>query len=377
MYNKHCHRIEELFHHASQLHGATRANFLASECNGDERLLHDVNSLIAASEGNGHFFEQSTFDLGIRILGQTGSLAGQTIGHYQIIRLLGEGGRGEVYLAKDTVLDRNVALKFLVTGLFDDHSAKDQLMREARAVAKLEHPNICAVYGLESIGKYDFIVMPYIEGETLAALLGRESPNVDRILELSEQLASALATAHSRGIIHRDIKPQNVIITEDGQAKILDFGLAKISELTQGPLSDSDLTVSQAGLVPGTIAYMSPEQARGEKVDCRTDIFSFGIVFFEMLTARNPFIRSTRAETISAIKNEDPQRSNDALPVDLKQVAGKCLAKARDLRYANGEELLIDVRRLRRRREESATIAWQRRVKVVGLAACVLLLALV
>ena len=280
---------------------------------------------------------------------------------------------GEVYLAEDAVLDRHVALKFLVTGLFDDLSAKDQLIREARAVAKLEHPNICAVYGLESIGDHDFIVMPYIEGETLDSLLQANPPDLDRLLDLSEQIATALAAAHSRGIIHRDIKPQNILIDKDGRPKILDFGLAKFVARTALPaLVDKGPTVSQIGLVPGTVAYMSPEQTRGEKVDCATDIFSFGILLHQLVTGNHPFLRETREATLAAIASDEPRPLPDQTPRKLKEITRKCLDKSVTARYATGEDLVSDLRELRHEREHATRTAWHKQFRLLAIAATVI-----
>lgn len=363
-------RIEELFHDASQLQGAARAAFLTSQCEGNDGILREVTSLLAASESGTGFFEQPTFDLGIKILAQSGSLEGRTIGHYKIVRLLGEGGMGEVYLAEDTKLERFVALKFLVSGLFDDHDARDQLMREARAVAKLEHPHICPVYGVESIDDHDFIVMPYMEGETLDQVMRKARPTVDRVLELSEQIASALAAAHTRGIIHRDVKPQNILVGEDGEVKVLDFGLAKLVAHTQNPVVVKDHpTASQLGLVPGTVAYMSPEQTKGEKLECGTDIFSFGIVLHEMLNGRNPFLRETREETLRAIAVEEPPPLPKTIPARLKLITRDCLQKTVTQRYATGDELLADLRRLLADRDN----AWRSSTKRVLLAAAILI----
>jgi len=366
--------IEELFHDASQLQGAARAAFLASHCNGDERIMRDVTSLLAASESGSQFLEQPTFDLGIKILAQSGALQGRTIGHYQLNRLLGEGGMGEVYLAEDTRLERQVALKFLVSGLFDDQLAKDQLMREARAVAKLKHPHICPVYSIESIDEHDFIVMPYMEGETLDHLLRKGPPTVDRVLELSEQIASALAAAHARGIIHRDVKPQNILVGEDGEAKVLDFGLAKLVVQTHNPLVlTNSSTASQLGLIPGTVAYMSPEQTRADKLDCGTDIFSLGIVLHEMLSGHHPFLRETREETLKAIAGEEPPPLPKTVPARLREITGKCLEKTVTERYATGEELLADLRRLRSDRAG----AWRSSTKRLLLAAAILIVTAV
>jgi tetratricopeptide (TPR) repeat protein len=373
-------RIEELFHAASELPAGERGVFLERECSGDEALRCEVESLIAAPDDKRSFIEQSALTLGMKVLSssQKGSLVGESIGHYKIVKLLGEGGMGEVYLAEDRTLERQVALKFLAPGLVDDGWAREQLMKEARAVARLENPNICAVHGLEEIGEYTFIVMQYVEGETLASLLRKEPLELEPALDLGEQIIGALSAAHLRGLIHRDVKPQNIVVTAEGQAKVLDFGLAKFVRRSQsnGRADKVDQT-SHQGFVVGTVAYMSPEQTQGDELDCRSDIFSFGIVFYQMLGGRNPFQRDNREDTIAAIRTEDPPPLPAALPEALTGISRKCLEKRLERRYQTADELLGDLHSLRKSRERAATMAWRQHLKYYALAAALIMVVLV
>jgi TolB-like protein/Tfp pilus assembly protein PilF len=250
-------------------------------------------------------------------------------------------------------------------------------MKEARAVARLENPNICAVYGLEEIGEHNFIVMQYIEGETLASLLRKGPLGVERALEFAEQIAGALAAAHVRGILHRDVKPQNVVVTVNGEAKVLDFGLAKLVQRSQSSgLADKPDHTSQLGLVLGTFAYMSPEQTRAGELDCRTDVFSFGIVLHEMLSGKNPFLRDARDDTLDAIKTAEPSRLPEGLPAALVRIDRKCLEKEIDRRYETAEQLLTDLRQLRKSRERATMMGWRQHLQHYALAALLLLIVL-
>jgi serine/threonine-protein kinase len=351
-------RIEELFQAASQLQGPERSVYLTQECREDEKLRREVESLLEASESAESFIDQSAVSLGLKVLSSRGRqlVSGQSIGHYKIIRPLGSGGMGEVYLAEDCTLQRQVALKFLAGGLGDDKWAKDQLMKEARAVARLENSNICGVHGLEEIGPDNFIVMQYVEGETLASLLLHETPGLDRALDFAEQTVDALAAAHLHGIIHRDIKPQNMIVTPEGRIKVLDFGLAKFVLQNRGlgkQRSGMDQT-AQLGLVMGTIAYMSPEQIRGAELDGRSDIFSFGIVLYEMLSGCNPFVRDSNEETLRAIQEQEPAPLPRGVSEDLVSIVRRCLAKNRTERFETTEDLLVALRAARERRRPTA-----------------------
>src|SRR4051794_13044773 len=244
----------------------------------------------------------------------TESLVGSTVSHYRITRPLGTGGMGVVYEAEDTQLGRKVALKFLSAELAQDASTLERFQREARAASALNHPGICTVHAIEQHGGQSFIVMELVDGQSLAGRLGRQPMEIGQLLDLAIQIADALESAHSKGIVHRDLKPANMMVTPRGQVKILDFGLAKIErpQMTVAEtLSPSaaglggDLTV--AGTVMGTVQYMSPEQARGQLTDARTDLFSLGTMLFQAATGTMPFQGDTQAVVFDAILNRDPQ----------------------------------------------------------------------
>jgi serine/threonine protein kinase/Flp pilus assembly protein TadD len=343
-------RIEEIFHAALRLQAVERSAYLTDECRGDERLRHEVESLLEASEQNGTFIDRPALSLGLKLLSNVGPQfsAGQSIGHYRIIRPLGSGGMGVVYLAEDSTLERKVALKFLAGGFQDDTWAKDQLQNEARAVAKLENANICVVHNVEEIDEANFIVMQYVEGETLASLLRHEYLSLDRVLDFAEQTVSALADAHLHGIIHRDIKPQNIIVTPERRIKVLDFGLAKfVKRQVEEPVVDQ---AAQPGFVMGTVAYMSPEQITGEELDGGSDIFSFGIVLYEMLAGSHPFVRESKEETLNAIRYQEPPPLPHGVPPQLVSMVRHCLAKDREKRFESTEDLLTTLQRIREQR---------------------------
>jgi len=348
-------RVEELFHNVSQLGVAERDEYLARECAGDESLRREVELMIAASESNPTFMERPLLSQGLRSLygRMAESLVGRSLGHYKITRMLDSGGMGgEVYLAEDCRLERPVALKFISNHYAGDDWAREQMMKEARAVARLEHPHICQVYGVEEIEGYHFIVMQYVEGETLASLMKRARLGVERAAELAEQIAGALAFAHARRVIHRDVKPQNIMVTAEGEAKVLDYGLAKFvrpQRVEEAGGEDPEQTL-HLGDVVGTPAYMSPEQARGEELDFRSDIYSFGVVLYEMLSGRNPFLRETVEETVLAIRDDDAPpllASHNAL----WEITRQCLAKERGRRPESADLLARRLRVLRAARD--------------------------
>jgi serine/threonine protein kinase/Tfp pilus assembly protein PilF len=275
----------------------------------------------------------------------------ESIAHYRIIKKLGAGGMGEVYLALDTKLDRKVAIKVLQPDSLAEEKLQKRLLREAQAAAKLDHPNICAVYDVNEADSFTFIVMQYIEGETLAEKMERERLEISTSLAIAAQAAEALAEAHARGIVHRDLKPQNMMITPRGQLKILDFGLAKLTH----PSDSVDLeaptatALSTPGNVVGTMPYMSPEQLQGEPIDGRSDIFSLGVTLYEMLAGKHPFKDKSAAMTISRILRDDPvptEQFQAQVSPDLQALLSKMLCKDRTERYPNAEQLLTDLRYL-------------------------------
>jgi serine/threonine protein kinase/Tfp pilus assembly protein PilF len=287
-------------------------------------------------------------------------MIGETIGHYQILEPIGSGGMGAVYVAQDTNLGRRVAVKFLSDAMEREPGMLERFKREARAASALNHPGICTVHSIEEHQRRHFIVMELVEGKTLAELIGRETFGPGRLLDLGVQLADALESAHSKGIVHRDLKPGNIMVSPRGQVKILDFGLAKRTDATgqSGSAGSSRLEtmldnahLTAAGTVLGTVAYMSPEQARGKLTDSRTDIFSLGTVLYQTATRTLPFDGDTQAVVFDAILNRDPRplcEVDPSLPPELGAILEKALEKDRSLRYQTATELKTDLLRLKR-----------------------------
>jgi eukaryotic-like serine/threonine-protein kinase len=350
--------VEEFYNAASELPPGERAAYLTAACVGRDAVRKEVESLLAAIEKRPDFLERPVFSRGMTVLSKAAaeeSLVGRTIGPYRVLRSLGRGGMGSIYLAEHEKLERKVALKFLSRKLIDDVWAKRQFVKEAQAVAKLDHPNICAIYGFEEVEGHSFIVMQYVEGETLAAAAGHRPVELERLLDLAAQIGEALSEAHAYGIIHRDIKPQNIMLTPGGQVKVLDFGLAKTVRPGLDADAAGDSHFSRHDRMIGTVAYMSPEQLCSERIDFRSDIFALGVVLYELAAGHNPFSRDSEAETISAIlTSESPPLSGSATDGTerLGRLIEKCLRKDREQRYQSASEFLLELNRLRQERNE-------------------------
>lgn len=352
-------QIKEIFNSALQYEPAQRSAFLVDACNGDDSLRNEVESLIASHEKDGGFMDSPAYEVaaGLVVTDEDHLQAGQQLGDYEIVSLLGKGGMGQVYLAHDRRLDRKVALKFLSASFLNDADRTRRFEQEARAASALNQPNILTIYEISEADGRRFIATEYIEGETLRQrLLARALPPSEALI-IAEQIASALVAAHAAGIIHRDIKPENVMLRRDGIVKVLDFGLAKLSEGKESQPEDSTraMVKTSAGTVMGTVAYMSPEQARGLPVDIRTDIWSLGVVLYEMISGQPPFIAATTSDVLVAVLERNPPSLGNSCQVSetLEWIVTKALTKDREERYQTAREMLTDIRRLKQRLDQT------------------------
>lgn len=342
-------QVEDLCQKALDLPDDQRPEFLAEACHGDEALRHEVESLLSHSDESSDFIENPAVDMLARSLANNKGfeIIGSRLGPYQVLSHLGSGGMGEIYLAEDARLQRTVVLKLLPEVLRIDQIARSRFLREARLASSIDHSNVCTIYEINDDSGVDFIAMQYIEGKTLKEVVAGQPLDTGRLLSFAVQIASGLAAAHEKGIVHRDLKPTNIIITEKDQVKILDFGLAKHIAQNDAEASDT-VEMTQTGAVLGTPAYMSPEQVRAVPVDHRSDLFSFGLILYEMTTGRAPFNHSGRSsvEVMNAVLHERPRPAieiNPSTPTGLQLVIQRALQKLPNARYQSADEMLIDI----------------------------------
>ncbi|MEP6707398.1 MAG: alpha/beta fold hydrolase [Pyrinomonadaceae bacterium] len=353
---EHWQRIKVLLESALERKPDERSAFLNQACAGDSSLRNEVESLIASHEQASRFIEEPAYGVMAGSLAddQTDSLAGQSFGPYQINARIGTGGMGEVYLAQDSRLGRKVALKMLPDFFTRDDERVRRFQQEARAASALNHPNIITIYEIGEIDSRHFIATEFIEGETLLRRMTNSPMKIVEVLDVATQVARALSAAHQAGIAHRDIKPGNIMLRPDGVVKVLDFGLAKLTEQKGDDLEAATLVHTKQGIVMGTAHYMSPEQARGQKMDARTDIFSLGVVIYEMVTGRVPFAGETMTDVLASILMLEPpslSQSAPEVPDELQRIVHSALRKDKEKRYQTAGEMLNDLKSLKQRLE--------------------------
>ena len=347
-------KVDELYHQALSKPPAERANFLKSACGGDEELCREVGVLLAYQEKAGKFMDAPAMDVAARMLARSKDrkLAGSQLGPYEILSLLGAGGMGEVYLARDSRLERTVAVKVLPAELIDNRERLKRFVQEAKAASSLNHPNIITIYDIGSEGGIDFVVMEHVAGKTLDQWIPRKGMRLNETLKLAIQMADALAKAHSAGIVHRDLKPTNVMVTDNGLVKVLDFGLAKLTEVlgnVEG-VTRTLQSLTEEGMIVGTVSYMSPEKAEGKKVDARSDIFSFGAVLYEMVTGQKAFQGDSKLSTLTAVLKQEPKPISQlvpSVPRDLEKIIARCLRKDPSRRFQTMADLKVTLEELK------------------------------
>src|SRR6266581_2610019 len=366
-------QLDRLFHSALERAPEERAAFLDQACAGDQQLRREVEVLITSHERAGSFIEKPALEVEAWSLanqrGDAGneSMLGKTVGRYRVLAPLGVGGMREVYLAQDTVLGRKVALKLLPAYFTKDRERLRRFEQEARSASALNHPNIVTVHEIGQDGAFHFITQEFVEGVTLRTYLAGKDAALEEVLEICIQVASALAAAHAKGIVHRDIKPENIMVHKGSHlgrqnyVKVLDFGIAKLADLPAAAMKAEATTrlfvKTEEGRTIGTAAYMSPEQARGESVDARTDIWSLGVVLYEMLTGKQPFTGGSSQDVIASILRDDLPPLPTESPEGLKWILKKALRKDRDDRYQTARELFSDLHDLHGQLQETQSSA--------------------
>ena len=347
-------KVKAVYQAALDEEPAERAAFVREACGKDDGLRGEVESLLAYGGAAEAFLESPAIEMTARELGSAvRTLVGRTLSHYTVERLLGAGGMGEVYLARDPRLDRPVALKILPVDLAANPDRMHRFVREARSASALNHPNVATIYDIGESDGICFIAMEYIEGSTVADAIAGRPMTATAIIDIAMQVSEALDAAHEKRITHRDIKPANLMITPQGRVKVLDFGIAKTTASDYVPADNAPTvaTSTAVGAVIGSLAYMSPEQVAGRDVDARSDIFSLGTALYEMATGRLPFTGSTKEETINRILHAQPEsvmRLNDQISPELERITLTCLEKSRERRYQSATRHPGDLRRLKR-----------------------------
>ena len=348
-------KIEAIFYEVVALSEDERESFVKEKCGNDEELCREILTLLWEDAENPDFLNEPVFNEGLRLLENdlSGLLEQDSFSHYKLQKLLGRGGMGVVFLARDELLERDVALKVLPIGFADNPESVLRFRQEARAASAISHPNIAHIY---EFGEFDgnfFLAMEFVEGRTLRELIKENSIDVLSTIDIVRQIAEALAVMHRRGIVHRDIKPENVIINENNLVRILDFGLAKLNSVSEdGKLISLETT---PGMIIGTTAYMSPEQVRGQRLDGRSDLWSLGILLFEMLALERPFTGETSSDVQAAILLKDVPLVK--LPIEFVIAVGKLLKKDLDERYQTAEEFLSDLQMIKQDYQSTQDVA--------------------